>query len=111
MVQIDLRSLVGKLNDTCRDTLESAAGLCLSRTHYDVEVEHWLVKLLEKSDTELLAILNHYGVELARLSADLTRCLDGFKRGNSRPPALSPRIVDIAREAWVLASLEYGAQK
>lgn len=111
MVQIDLRSLVGKLNDTCRETLESAAGLCLSRTHYDVEVEHWLVKLLEKSDTELLAVFKHYGVELAHLSADLTRCLDGFKRGNSRPPALSPRIVDIAREAWVLASLEYGAQK
>lgn len=111
MVQIDLRSLVGKLNDTVRDTLESAAGLCLSRTHYDVEIEHWLVKLLEKSDTELHAILNHYDVELARLSADLTRSLDSFKTGNSRPPALSPRIVDIAREAWVLASLEYNAQK
>ncbi len=111
MVQIDLRSLVGKLNDTCRSSLESAAGLCLSRTHYDVEVEHWLVKLLEKSDTELLAILDHYGVELAKLSADLSQSLDSFKRGNSRPPALSPRIIDIAREAWVLGSLDYGAQK
>ncbi len=111
MVQIDLRSLVGKLNDTCRDALESAAGLCLSRTHYDVEVEHWLVKLLEKSDTELHTILNHYGVEIPRLSADLTRSLDSFKRGNTRPPALSPRIIDLSREAWVMASLEYGAQK
>ncbi|MCW9013758.1 MAG: type VI secretion system ATPase TssH [Gammaproteobacteria bacterium] len=111
MIQINLRSLVSKLNDFSRDALESAAGLCLSRTHYDVEVEHWLIKLLEKPDTEMLAVLNHYDVELARLSADLTRSLDSLKSGNSRPPALSPRIVDLAREAWVLASLDYGAQK
>jgi len=111
MIQIDLRSLVGKLSDMSRDALESAAGLCLTRTHYDVEVEHWLVKLLDKSDTELLAILNHYDVELARLGADLATSLDGFKRGNARPPALSPRIVDLAREAWVMASLDFGAQK
>ena len=42
---VNLRSLIGKLNDTTRNALEAAAGLCLSRTHYDVEVEHYLLKL------------------------------------------------------------------
>ena len=101
MIQIDLRTLVGKLNDTTRNALESAAGLCLSRTHYDIEVEHWLIKLLEATDTELTAILHHFGVDLSKLAADLTRSLDGFKTGNARPPALSPRIVDLSREAWL----------
>ena len=109
MIQIDLRTLVEKLNDTTRNALESAAGLCLSRTHYDIEVEHWLLKLLEATDTELVSILHHFGVDLSHLNADLTRSLDGFKTGNARPPALSPRIVDLAREAWLLASLDYSA--
>jgi type VI secretion system protein VasG len=48
MPGVNLKSLVGKLNDTCRSALEAAAGLCLSRTNYNVEIEHWLLKLLEK---------------------------------------------------------------
>ena len=51
-MNVNLKSLVARLNDTCRGALEGAAGLCLSRTNYDVEVEHLLVKLLESSDTE-----------------------------------------------------------
>jgi len=52
MAAVQPRSLIGKLNATCRRALEGAAGLCMSRTHYAVEVEHWLLKLLEQSDTE-----------------------------------------------------------
>ena len=111
MLQIDLRTLIGKLNSTTRNALEGATGLCLSRTHYDVEIEHWLLKLIESSDTDIEAILNQYDVDLARLSSDITRCLDSFKTGNARPPALSPRLVDVAREAWLLASLDYGESK
>ena len=48
MSQLSLRSLVGKLDDVCRATLESAAGLALSRTNYNVEVEHWLLKLIDR---------------------------------------------------------------
>jgi len=111
MLQIDLRTLVGKLNSTTRNALEAATGLCLSRTHYDVEIEHWLVKLIEQSDTDIEAILQHYDVDLARLQRDLTTSLDSFKTGNGRPPALSPKIVDLGRDAWLLASLDYGETK
>ena len=34
----NLKGLIGKLNDTTRNTLEAAAGFCLARTHYDIEV-------------------------------------------------------------------------
>jgi len=44
---VNLKSLVGKLNNICRRALEGAAGLCLSRTNFNVEIEHWLVKILE----------------------------------------------------------------
>ncbi len=41
----NLKGLIGKLNDTTRNTLEAAAGFCLARTHYDIEIEHFLLKL------------------------------------------------------------------
>jgi type VI secretion system protein VasG len=107
-VDVNLKSLIGKLNDTSRRALESAAGLCLSRTNYNVEVEHWLLKLLETTDTDLHRILRQYEIDVSRLERDLTRTVDGFKTGNSRSPALAPTIVDLVRKAWVLASVEYG---
>ena len=47
MAGLDLKNLIGKLNSQCQRALEGAAGLCLSRTNYNVEIEHWLIKLLE----------------------------------------------------------------
>ena len=49
-MNVDLKSLIGKLNDNTRSALEGAAGLCLSRTNYDVEPEHMLLKLSESHD-------------------------------------------------------------
>lgn len=108
MISIDLKSLVGKLNEPCRNALEGAAGLCLSRTHYNVEIEHWLLKLLEIPDSDLLAILEKFEVNPGNLVRQLNRELDIIKAGNSRAPALSPTIVDLAKNAWMLASVEYG---
>ena len=91
-MSVSLKSLIGKLNDTCRNALEAAAGLCLTRTHYDVDIEHLFLKLSEVQDTDFQRILRHYEIDQSRLSRDLTRALDRFKTGNARTPALSPHI-------------------
>ncbi|MDM4016145.1 type VI secretion system ATPase TssH [Roseiconus lacunae] len=111
MAQINLKELVGKLNDTCRGALESAAGLCLSRTNYNIEIEHWLLKLLENDRSDLVIACKTSGVDLSSLQADLNKAIDRFKTGNGRPPALSPNIVDLVREAWLFASVDHGAAK
>ena len=108
MVNIDLKSLVGRLNEPCRVALEGAAGLCVSRTHYNVEIEHWLLKLLAIEDSDVGAILAKFEVDLGKLNQQINRELDAIKTGNSRAPSLSPTIVDIAKNAWMLASVEYG---
>jgi type VI secretion system protein VasG len=107
MVTVNLRALVSHLSDEVRNGLESAAGLCLSRTHYNVEIEHWLLKLLEANDGELARCLKHSNIDLERVRRDLERALDRLKTGNSRAPALSPEVVDLAREAYLLASLDF----
>ena len=110
-MNVNLKSLIGRLNDTCRNSLEAAAGLCLSRTNYDVEIEHLLLKLIEAPDTDFERILRHYEINPGRMSIDITRALDRLKTGNSRTPALSPRLPRLFQEAWLLASVEYGATK
>ena len=109
MVSVNLKSLIARFNDTCRRTLEGAAGFCLSRTNHNIEIEHWLVKILEVPGTDLEAILKHCGVDSSRLLTDLTRSLDRLQTGNARPPGLSLDLVQLAREGWMLASVEFGA--
>ncbi len=111
MASIDLKSLVGRLNDTCRRALEGAAGMTMSRSHYNVEIEHVLLGLVDRADTDIAAILRHWEVETARLLTDLNRSLDRMKTGNARAPSLSPEIVEMVKQAWLLASLEQGATR
>src|ERR1700710_1070918 len=81
----------------------------MSRTHYDIEIEHYLLKALDSSDNDISAILKHYGVDKSRLTADLQRSLDKLKSGNARSPAFSPTVVKMLSEAWTLASIEFDA--
>jgi type VI secretion system protein VasG len=38
-MNVDLKSLVGRLNSTSREALEDAARLCASQTHHEIEIE------------------------------------------------------------------------
>jgi type VI secretion system protein VasG len=105
----NLKSLLGKLNETSRRALESGAGLCLSRTNYEVDIEHLLTKLLEMSNTDFQRINEHFGVNASRLSRELTSAIDRFKTGNARTPALSPRLPRLMSDAWLVASVDFGA--
>lgn len=37
-MSINLKSLVGKLNYTCKTALEGAAALCVSQTNYEIDL-------------------------------------------------------------------------
>ena len=111
MAAIDLKQLVGRLNEPCRRALEAAAGLTLSRTHYNVEIEHWLVTLADRADGDVAAILRHYEIEQGRFATDINRALEKMKTGNGRAPSLAPELVDWMKQAWLIASLEQGAAR
>ena len=108
MAALDLKSLIGRMDDHCRRALEAAAGLTLSRSHYNVEIEHWLIKLMDGSGSDVSAILRHYEVEEGRLLTDINRSMDKMKTGNARAPGLSPDVVEMAKQGWLLASVEHG---
>src|SRR6202046_4743611 len=89
--------------------MEASAGLCLARTHYDIEVEHFLLKLLDSSNNDAAAIFKHFELDTSRFSGELFRALDRLKSGNARTPALSPTLIKMMTEAWTLGSIDYGA--
>src|ERR1019366_9552387 len=98
MASLPLKTLVSKLNPVCKRALEAAAGLCLSRSNYNVEIEHYLLKLLEPGESDLPRILKQYEIDPGVVVRELTRALDKLKTGNARAPELSVHILDWVRE-------------
>jgi type VI secretion system protein VasG len=110
-MNVNLKSLIARMNDTTRGALEAAAGLCLSRTHYDIEIEHFLTKLLDQQDSDLAHILKHFGADKSRFTGELNRALDKLKTGNARTPTFSPSLVKLFTTAWSVGSLEYSGSQ
>jgi type VI secretion system protein VasG len=105
----DLKSLIGKLNPTTRRAMEAAANVALSRTHFEVDIEHVLIELLDRGDSDLSAILNAYDIDPRKLEQDLLDSLGQFRTGNTRNPVLSRAIPRWLESAWLRASVDYGA--
>ncbi len=107
----EIGSLLARLSPLTRKALESGVAMAVSRSHFNVELEHWLLHLVEAPDGDVAAILRANEIDAGDMAARLTRALDSFKTGNARTPGLAPQILDAAREAWSLASLRYGADR
>ena len=88
-----VKPLVQRFNEATRQAMEGAAGLCLSRTHYEVEIEHFITKPLENDSGDVARILEHFGVDRDSLAHDLERSLRRLKTGNPRSPVFSPSLV------------------
>ena len=102
----DLRVLIRRVNPTSRGAIERAAALCVARAHYAVEVVHVLINLLD-GDTDCSLIVRHFEVDRYRLSNDLRRELDRLRSGHPGTPSLSPDLVRLLVDAWVICSLEF----
>jgi len=101
------KSLIQKLNQSTRVTLQAALGFAGQRMHYDVEIEHFLMKLLDNSGGDFPLILKAFEIDKGKLNAQLTASLDNLKSGNARQPTFAPTLMKMFVEAWSLASLGF----
>jgi len=101
----ELRALIAKLNPVCKRALEYAAALCVAQTHYNVEVEHLLLKLLEMPGCDIGPVLRSFDVDEGDVAKQLNKAMEKFSRGNGRTPSMSPQIVRWFREGWVCSTL------
>ena len=108
MITKDVKKLLQKLNDHATRGLEAAAGFSISREHYEVTVEHLLLKLIEDEAGDIPRILTHFEVRSDRLREALLKHLEGFRTGNTGRPTFSPILLELVESAWVVASVHHG---
>ncbi|WP_163133844.1 type VI secretion system ATPase TssH [Agarivorans sp. Alg241-V36] len=107
MSTMTLKSMVEKLSPAAKQSLEAAAALSNSRSHFSVEIQHWLLAMCEGQTEDLMLVAEHFSVDLDALAADLNRNLERAKTGNQQTPGLSPQIVSLLSAAWMAATIEY----
>jgi len=108
MINVELKPLLQRFNAYCKKSLETAAGLCVSRTNYEVTIEHVLLAMIDDTERDFQTILRHYGVEPGAVKRSLTRDVEGLKTGNAGRPVFSPLLVEWFSNAWLLSSVEQG---
>jgi type VI secretion system protein VasG len=111
MITVDIKSLLERLNSYCTRCLEAAAGLCVSRTHYEVTVEHLIAKLLEEPQSDLPLILRQFEIDPGRLRKAVDQSLEEFKAGNAAKPVFSPLLMEWFQESWLVGSVDLGENR
>ncbi|MEN2473619.1 type VI secretion system ATPase TssH [Burkholderia sp. GS2Y] len=101
-----LKTLITKLNPLSRHATERAASACLARGHYEVDLEHLFLALLEEPAGDLPLALRASRVDPHALRADLERELTRLKTGNTRTPVFSVHLIALFEQAWLIASLD-----
>ena len=111
MVANNIKSLLLHLNEMMTNVLHSGVGYCVERTHYEITTEHLLFKLLEEKESDLVAILEHFGVSIEKFKRSLNVDLDDLNSGNSSKPVFSPRLLELLQDAWVKSSIDMQEKK
>lgn len=106
MLSVDLKSLIGHLNVFCTTALESAAGMCVTRTHYEVTVEHFFAKLAEQPVGDFAQILQKFDMDIGRITKAIDADLEQFPTGHQGKPTFSPLLMELFQDAWLVASID-----
>ena len=109
-MDIDIRTLLTRLNPECKHAMNLAAQMCVNQTHFNVEVEHLLLAMLDGPMPDLKLVFDENDVSVDKVTEQLQKSVEIFKRGNARTPALSPHFAPLIQEAWLLSSMLLGQQ-
>lgn len=102
----NLKTLISKLNDNCRRAAERAASLCMAKSHFEVDIEHLFLALLEQPRCDFTLLCQRSDVSPTALARDLENELTRFKSGNTRTPVFSAHLPTLLEHAWLIASLD-----
>lgn len=105
-MSINLKTLISKLDDTCRQATQRAANLCMARGNYEVDLEHLFLALLEQPKSDFVLIAQRSGISPESLERDLSDEIGQFKTGNTRTPVFSQHLPALFEHAWLIASLD-----
>ena len=107
-MDINLKTLIGKLNDTTRAAATRAASICVGLGQYEVEIEHLFLGLIEQPGSDLATIAQASDISLTGLETDLRNEIARFATGSTRTPVFSRHLPTLFEHAWLIASLTPG---
>ncbi|MBI3898975.1 MAG: type VI secretion system ATPase TssH [Gammaproteobacteria bacterium] len=105
MMEFD--QLIKHLSHNCRDLFEKAVATASSRSHYAVDIEHWLWQALDQPDPELNSVLSHFDIPLEHACSDVLQALEELKTGHDGFPKIAPDTARLLFEGWMLASSQF----
>jgi len=108
-MRVEPKVLVRRLNPATTRMLEAAVGAAATGQFYEITCEHLLLKLLEADDGDAAIVLQHYGQRRPILVQRVQRSLERMRTGNGGRPVFSESLFQWIEDAWVVASLTYGA--
>ncbi|EME8540101.1 type VI secretion system ATPase TssH [Salmonella enterica] len=106
MIQIDLATLVKRLNPFSKQALEMAASECMSQQASEITVSHVLIQMLAIPRSDLRVIAERADIGTDELRQALTVENYATSRAADSYPSFSPMLVEWLKEAWLLASAE-----
>jgi type VI secretion system protein VasG len=104
-MDINLKTLIGKLNDTTRAAATRAAGICVGFGQYEVDIEHLFLALLEQPASDFVLAARAAGISLTALETDLRKEVERLPGGSGRTPVFSRHLPVLFEHAWLIASL------
>jgi type VI secretion system protein VasG len=109
-MDINLKTLIAKLNDVTRSAATRAAGICVGLGQYEVDIEHLFLALLEQPASDLVVAARAAGVSTTGLESDLRREVERLPSGSARTPVFSRHLPVLFEHAWLIASLGASSQ-
>ena len=107
----DLKSLLLKLNNYIVRNLDTATGLGINRSHYEITFDHLLSVLLEDGQGDVPLILKQYTIDAGEVQSRITKNLEEMESGNSGKPKLSPLLTELLEQAWITSSVHHHETK
>lgn len=111
MLTVDIKSLLMRLNDYSASVMQAAAGLCVSRTHYEITIEHFIAKLFDNPNSDWPLAFSRLKADSAKIQRALEATLEEFRTGNAAKPVFSPLLLELIQDAWLISSIDLEEKK
>ncbi|MGX1308911.1 type VI secretion system protein VasG [Amorphus suaedae] len=105
-MQLDLKALFARLNPYTKRSLETASGLCVSSSHYEVTIDHLLLVMVDDENRDVQAMLRGFDIDPATLRRALQRSVEQLRSGNSGRPVFAPLLIELLTDGWLVSSVE-----
>ncbi|CAM3914958.1 type VI secretion system ATPase TssH [Vibrio aquimaris] len=106
MININLSSLIQRLHPIAKVALEDAAALAVSEKANEVQIEHYLLSLLERPNSDFDVLLAHFDCSENILRQSIRSTLDTSPKGNGGKPVFSALLIEWLQESWLVSSLD-----